>query len=579
MTPARAFASTALLLALVTPARPDEADDLAPVTELYKSGKLFDKGQYKAVRTVFADRFARRHEEDIRKGFGDDHDALTAWLKDQQEIREDLYTALDDSYDRVGTAMMLFHDLWKSSPEQVKKFPSLAIAIATVWDDQRGVYDYRGHQIRTKSNLPGVAAGPLENFKYFADGPAPLQERAKLLPREFLAYLVDHRTPLSERKWAVDHYGAQRSMIGRSFSEITYDNDLLHGLTPHLAGHDYSLQDIRRYGGVCAMQADYAARVSKSVGVPAAYVHGPGNSLGLHAWVMWVELKQVRKDSTVFSLESHGRYDLDHYYTGTLTDPQTGKQILDRDMEMRLTVAGRDRTGKRQAEMAMRVYPDLKEKLSLDTEKQLGYLDRTLRVCAFDEAAWLELARIAKAGEAKGPQRQALLGHTQTLLRTFAKFPDFTWKVFDDLLTAIPEDNRPRFYEQQVELYEQAGRPDLACEARFKLADIQVNQKRYKRAADGLAFTIRKFPSEGRYVPRLMEKLQSVCKSYLGGTELLAKFYLDVLPMIPPKRGKEPSAYCIKMYEQAIAFFKENQKDKIASGLEAKLAVVKAGGR
>src|SRR5262249_19185163 len=154
--------------------------------------------------------------------------------------------------------------------------------------------------------------------------------------------------------------------------------------------------------------------------------------------------------------------------------------------------------GKRQAEMAMRVYPELKEKLSLDTEKQLGFLDRTLRVSAFDESAWHELARIAKAGEAKGPQRQALLGHTQTLLRTFSKFPDFTWKVFDDLLTAIPEYNRPRFYEQQVELYEQAGRPDLACEARIKVADIQVSQKRYKRAADGLAFTIRKFPSEGR---------------------------------------------------------------------------------
>jgi hypothetical protein len=578
MTPARAIACLSLLVGLLTPARADDTPAADAVAELYKSGKLFDKTQYKAVRTAFAEEFERRHASELHAAFGADFADLTAWLKDQAELREDLYTALDERYDKVGNALKLFHDLWKESPDQVKKFPSLAIAIAVVWDNPRGVYDYRGHQVRTKSTLPEGQVGALENFRFFAEGPAVLQERARLLPREFLAYLVDHRTPLSERKWALDHYGAQRPMVGRCFGEIAYDHDLLKGLTPHLAGHEYSLEDIRRYGGVCAMQADYAARVGKSVGVPAAYVHGPGNTLGMHAWVMWVELKQVRKDATLFSLESHGRYDLDRYYTGTLIEPQTGQVILDRDMELRLTVAGRDRTGKRQAEMVMRAYPGLKDKLSLDTAKCLSYLDRTLRVSPYDEAAWLELARMAKAGEAKGPQRQALLGHMETLLHTFSKFPDFTWKVFEDLLLALPEDSqRARMFEKLVALYEQAGRPDLACEARFKLADIQVSQKRYKHAAEGLAFTIRKFPSEGRYVPRLMEKLQEVCKNYQGGTELLGKFYLDVLPAIPAKRGGDPSAYCIKMYEQAVAFFKENQKDKVAAQLKSQLARIRRG--
>ena len=87
------------------------------------------------------------------------------------------------------------------------------------------------------------------------------------------------------------------------------------------------------------MQADYAARVGKSIGVPAEYVRGESNSGGLHAWVMWVELRTVTKTSIVFSLQSHGRYRTDHYYVGTLQDPQTGRRITDRELEIIMHVA------------------------------------------------------------------------------------------------------------------------------------------------------------------------------------------------------------------------------------------------
>ncbi len=74
------------------------------------------------------------------------------------------------------------------------------------------------------------------------------------------------------------------------------------------------------------MQADFAARVAKSLLVPAEYVGGEANSGGLHAWVMWVEVKSVNKDAVAFTLESHGRYFGDNYYVGTLLDPKTGQE-------------------------------------------------------------------------------------------------------------------------------------------------------------------------------------------------------------------------------------------------------------
>jgi hypothetical protein len=96
-------------------------------------------------------------------------------------------------------------------------------------------------------------------------------------------------------------------------------------------------------------------------------------------------------------------------------------------------------------------------------------------------------------------------------------------------------------------------------------------------AAKGLRQTIDRFPAEGRYVPKMMTKLQEACAQFKDGNQFLGKFYLDVLSRIPPTRGDEPSKYCISMYEQAIEFYKEQKKDKTVADLEAQLRVVKAG--
>jgi len=47
----------------------------------------------------------------------------------------------------------------------------------------------------------------------------------------------------------------------------------------------------------------------------------------------------------------------------------------------------------------------------------------------------------------------------------------------------------------------------------------------------------------------------------------MARFWIEILPMVPPKRGNEVSAYCVKLHEQALAYLKDNNKPK-----EAKLS-------
>jgi hypothetical protein len=270
-----------LLLSANLAAAGEVADAEQAILRLHDSGKLYDKAQYRAVRAAFARLFEAQHAEAIRQAFGEDQEALGKWLDARPDLKEDFYTALDERYDRVGPALALFRDLWKKFPEQLAKHPQLGIAVAVTWDDPGAVYDYRPHQERTKSTMPdGLLDGPA-NFQYVVENEKVTEGRCRYLPWEFLVFVVDHPTPLAERKWAQQYYQTNRA--SKSWhQDVPYDRDMLQAekargagdVRPKLQGHDYTLSNIHKFGGVCAMQADFAAHVGKSVGVPAVYCWG-----------------------------------------------------------------------------------------------------------------------------------------------------------------------------------------------------------------------------------------------------------------------------------------------------------------
>jgi hypothetical protein len=542
--------------------------------------KAFTRGQYKHVRAEFARYFEAKHGDSLKANLGDDAKPLFEFLAANAELRETLFTAIDPDEDNPAAVMAVLRDLWKADAAAVKANDELAVAVAVVWDNPRGVYDYRGHQVRTKSTLPAAVADmkAIDNFKFVLERQAKLKGPQQQLPWEFLIHTVNHKTPVAERDWAVANYLKRRGGIGTIYKEIEYDQVMLQTQSQVCKLNDkpYTLASIKEHGGVCAMQADFAARVAKSLLVPAEYVRGESNSGGLHAWVMWAEVKAVTKETVTFSLESYGRYFGDHYYVGTLDDPKTGKVMTDRDLERRLTAVGSAPWSSRHADLLMRAYPLVREKKELTTKQQLAYLNKVLALYPMCDAAWLELAALHRAGKLTDAQEATRL--VDKALVTFAKFPDFSWKLVDDLLTPQKDKQyRTRTFEKMVASYETLGRPDLGCEARMKLVEYQTEAKDFAKAFNGLAFTVRKFPDEGRYVPRMVTRMQEVSKDIKGGDALMAKFYLEVLPRVPARRGDEVSKYCVKLHEQAIAYLKDNNKTKELALVEQNLAKVKSG--
>jgi hypothetical protein len=566
-------------------ARADDAVDEAQqaIIRLYDDNQLFNKGKYKTVRAAFARLFQAKHRAALEKAFGEDAGALGKWLDEHPDLKEELYNAIDERFDKIGPALSLFHTLWKKFPAQLAKNPELGIAVAVTWDDPRGVYNYRGHQIRTKSTLPASLVDGPANFEYLLTHDKATATRCRYLPWEFLVFVVDHPTPLVERGWAQTYFKTNRGLKSWH-QDVPYDRGMLKaemnkgkGGTapePQLKDREYTLSNLRKYGGVCAQQADFAARVAKSVGVPAVYCTGESAyRSGGHAWCMYVKVHKATPASLQFTVSSDGRYIgfiKDAFYTGKVRDPQTGQQVLDRDLERRLYLAGSNRVGKRQVALLMRAYPWLQEKLNWDVGKRVAFLDKALRLCPMSEEPWLEFARLVKSNELQAAQKGVVRSHISEVLKQFDKHPDFVQRVFNDLLSLHEPAEQVKLYQQAVALFERSRRPDLACEARLHITDALARGKKWQAAGEGLFTTIYRFPTEGRYVPKLLLKAQEVCPQYKGGKERLAKVYLDLVPKLVTYY-KEEKHYPDQVYQQALAFFTTNQLTKQAAELKARV--------
>ncbi len=581
---------TPAVLASVAPSMPSPTaaepaksatSEFQPLVDLYKRKKLFSPKEYATLRKFYADRFAAAHADVIRQTLGDDA-TLTALLDKNPDIREELYTALDPEHDDVAAALGIFKELHRRFPAKFKAYAQLAIAVAVTWDVDRNVYAYANHQTRVHALMPEPLAGAVDNFKYFLDAESIMQGRAQHLPWEFLVHAVNDRTPIAERVWAVNRYLPKRVMFGDCYSQVPYDHEMLRtdDRVCRLDGKPYTLENLLQFGGVCAQQADFAARVGKAMGVPAEYVSGEGIQQGLHAWVMWIELKQATPNGIVFSLESHGRYGSDFYYVGRLRDPQTGERITDRQLELRLQTVGMNVPAKRQSKLVMAAYPALRDELKLPVKEQMEFLSDAIQLCVGNEEAWHALAKIAKEADIKKADEKVLVTAIDALFRTFTRVPDFTWEVFDDLI-GFRKDPKERIalYQRLVQLYDQAKRPDLACQAATVLARMMGEADRKPEACQALMATILRYPTEGRYVPKLVDQIDEMSQGLPNADQQMAGFYVKFLPTIPKARIDEPSAYAIAMHEKGIAKFRALGMAAEAAAAETELAKIRAIGK
>ena len=561
----------------------------AELLKLYDDNKIFVPKEYPTIRRIYAKLFELDYADAIWSAYGKDQEEMTEWFEQYPEIKEEFYTAIDPETDKIDQALKIFTEIVKRFPRTFPAYSEAAIATAVTWDAGPYTFGYEWLQRSTKSTMPKDRIDGVANFEYLAHAELVLGRRIRSMPWEFLIHVVNHPTPIIERRWAVENYLDKRVGIGKCYHDVPYDNDLLNqgGDFAKLNGHEYSLPMLREYGGICVHQADYASRVAKCLGVPSIYAGGSSryasrNSGAGHAWVMWIELINVSKTNIQFEVKSHGRYSGDKYYVGGLTDPKTRKHITDRLLELRLHNIGFGVQNKRHAELIMRTYPFYCEERDLDVDTRLRFLGEVIRLSPGTESAWLEIAKMSANHEitAKDNRRMAVVFNQ--FFKTFANFPDFTWTVFDDLIAY--RDNPKEaisLYEKLIAMYIQAKRPDLGSEAVLRYADLLFEQGDINLAIDALAAMIMTCPDDGRYVFKMLDKLESFVdeslqsqrkKSDIKKTrQKLVAFYKELIPKVPKYRGDKFTSYCEKMYTRAIKFFEQSGDTQAAATLQAEL--------
>lgn len=555
------------------------------ILELYKSGKLFQRAAYKEVRAAFSRRFETNHQADLKKAYGDDYSAINTWLTKYPDIKENFYTALVERDDDIPKALALFKEIWKRYPESMERWSQLAIATAVTWDQDRGVYEYKPHQVRVQSVLPDGMMDALENYKYVVDTEKRMPQPVSLYPWEFLTFVVNHRTPRSERNWAFGFFQVAKVKSKSWHKEVPYDFEIIKrqiekdpaAENPKLAGREYTLANIKTYGGVCAHQADFACRTAQSLGIPAVYCSGTSAFRDNHAWWMFINVSSATKDEIKFVLQSDGRSDgKDNFYTGKVLDPQSGKLMLDRDMERRLWLAGTDRLGKRLSSLIMRAYPSIALAASFSTQEKVAYLSQCLKVSKYNEDVWLNFALLTKRGELKDENKKIAVGHLATLSQTFASYPDFIWRIFDDLTEVSSPAEKTKQYENVLAQFEKVKRADLACDARLRLTELLVEQSKHTSALTGLTVSVKKFPNEGRYVPKMMKKMEEVAPSVKGGPAQVAQVYVDLIPGMVVYYRSDNNVYYNKMRDQARMFFEQNNLKQATTTLDARILQARA---
>lgn len=204
--------------------------------------------------------------------------------------------------------------------EMVGRYPSLVAALCIVHDGE----DPFKRRVNENS---AVSAGPVALFEYYTSNERQMLFGLRNVPPELLAYVVDAAASIEELRWALNEHRGDRA-VGERFFDIDYDHEHARsGRAKQVTQRGFTIQNIRKYGGVCADQCHYAVTVGKAIGVPTAYVVGRGGEVG-HAWVGYLE-SQGRRARWNFDV---GRYDEYQGVLGSVMDPQTRSTIGDDEL-------------------------------------------------------------------------------------------------------------------------------------------------------------------------------------------------------------------------------------------------------
>lgn len=317
-----------------------------------KDGALFRDAAFALRLVTFVESFE----------IGDRRD-LFAYLRANERLASTLVFLIDPAGESpaavLGVLNRLRREIETGRAGILNDYAALTAAICVVHDKPPEV-----RVVGRNAEASAVAPPPEAIFNYFRRNERSMIFPPRATPAELQVYTVNTSASIEELEWALRQYRGNR-LVGQRYHDIVYDTDHLKRNTDKkvLAG-GYTLQNIRRVGGVCVEQAYFAAHVGKALGVPTATVTGKGGGIG-HAWVGYLE---SRNGAAAWNFRE-GRYDEFEDVRGTVRDPQSGRGISDGELSLLAQAASVSQDDRQIA----RAFTDAARRLARIRDEDLRY--------------------------------------------------------------------------------------------------------------------------------------------------------------------------------------------------------------
>ena len=445
---------------------------------------------------------------------------LIAFLQAHPDVRQDFWRALDYRFDEAKAACRIFDDLRLADEKRFLANKHLAIALAVVHDTPAALVSSRNYSLWAVQPAQfGAVLSWRDIWDYYTDPKRSerLLFKPSALAWPMLVHVADLDVAQAEIDWTWSQYGGKKSDLQATYSQVPYDYGKLAMSGTKLGNSPYTLENLRKLGGVCVDQAHFASRVAKIMGVPSFKCTGSGRyGGGGHAWSGFLEAKNGKP-----LLQFTGRYQYDMYYIGTAFDPQTRTEVVDRAVQ--LMYAGVSRAYESYADASQ--LARIAESMVVSAPASAQTVAReAVRRNPYVQVAWLALLRsLPPADLEKAWQQQA---------KALADYPDAVWDSLRIVLDRLP-DQAPKEQKLRQGLYDAAyamagvaKRPDIQiqiCMAQVsELGASKQDEIAVKKAFD----TVRTNIKEGTLIMPLVKTVVTLANQFAAENP---KFRMDVV--------------------------------------------------
>lgn len=234
------------------------------------------------------------------------------------------YFEIERQEDYRPEVLAILDRLRSPDPAVFQAYASLALALAVVYDVSPPPYWPHGQVAQTA--LPRRLPAPEDAWAFLisTDREGKSLHRMRQLDAAELRFLVDLAAPQEELRWAQANVKFALARLSDTYSSIDYKIVRAMDGVYQWPGADYSLQTIKKEGGICVDQAYFATQTGKARGVPTLLFSGTGQDVR-HAWFGYLGVGRR------WNLDA-GRYEAQKFVTGVAYDPQTWGEISDHEL-------------------------------------------------------------------------------------------------------------------------------------------------------------------------------------------------------------------------------------------------------